>query len=62
MGLKNSVIGLLVSAFVMAIAWSMMDMGVMQEFTQDFLGKVLVSVAILIISKIISAMLGGRSS
>ena len=61
MGLKGSFIGLVVSAFIMAIAWSMMDMGVMQEFSQDFLGKVLVSVAILIISKVITLMLGGKS-
>ena len=57
--MKGTVISWLVTAFVMAIAWSLMDLPQLSSFTADFFGKVLVSFMILAISKVVSRLLGG---
>jgi len=58
--LRNSVIGYLVTAVVMALAWTVMDMPLASGISDNFMGKLVVSLVIIILSKIISAMLGSR--
>jgi len=59
MSLKGGIISLFVTAVIMAITWSLMDLPQLSGFTGDFLGKILVSLVILVISKIVSRLLGG---
>ena len=60
MNLRNSVIGWLVTAVVMALAWTVMDMPIASGISDNFMGKLVVSLVIIILSKIISAMLGSK--
>lgn len=57
MALKGSFIGWLVTAFIMAIFWTITEMGI--PLSENFLGKIVISLVLLIISKILSKVLGG---
>lgn len=53
MGLRSSLISFMVSCFVMAVFWQIIDMGVNIGLAGNFLGKV-------VLSEILSKALGGR--
>jgi hypothetical protein len=56
MGLKGNVIGWLVTAFIMAVFWTITDMGI--PLSDSFIGKIIVSLILLGISKFLTKILG----
>lgn len=58
MGLRKSFISLLISVFVMAVSWEIMDRGFFP--THDFSGKIIISLGLVLISGFLSKVLGGK--
>jgi len=59
MGVRSTVIGWGITAFIMACTWALMDIGAFQGFTNNFFGKLIVSFVIIILAKFLGKMFGG---
>lgn len=59
MGARGYVIGLFVTAVFMALFWQIMDMGIQVGIAGSFFGKIVISLVILFISKLLSRILEG---
>lgn len=58
MGLKKEVITAMVSILMMATIWTIIDMGAMQGFTDDFTGKLVVGLVIYVVARLFGTILG----
>ena len=60
MGVKSGFLNIIITAVCMAVAWAISEIGVLKSVSNNFLGKIVICLFVVVIGKVITYVLGGK--